>query len=384
MTTLDRYVTRSYVFNTLMLFVIVCALVVVADYSMNFDEYTRLAGRVGGGGEASWVRRAVLSVFLVVDLWWPRFFQLYNFLIGLVMVGGMGFTLSQMVRHRELVAALASGMSLWRVARPMLIASVGLVVLQAVNREVIVPRLAELLTREKWDAGDRGIRAEALRLTGDARGRVLYAREFEPGEGVLEGLYVFERGEGGGLESWVYAERARWDEGARAWRLTNAQRRTVEGPQAGRGVEIEWLETDLDPTALTTRRFENFSQNLSTAQLGRLIDRTREEARASPDGVVGHAGERVSRLERLRASRVSTMASNLLALVVCLPFFLRREPTNMLVQALYCAPVALVAVMGSALGSTAAIPGLPASLGAFMPVIVLLPVAVASASLVKT
>jgi lipopolysaccharide export LptBFGC system permease protein LptF len=379
MTTLDRHIARTYLTNVVVLLVILFAIVLVADYSFNFDEYTRRAVETAGQPSISFLKRLGLSMVLVFDLWWPRFFQMYNFLLGLVLVGGMGFTLSQMVRHRELVAGLAGGISLQRLARPILAVALLLTFVQALNRELVVPRLADLLTREKWDAGDRTLKADALRLTADAKGRVFFAKAFRPADNALDGLWVWERDESGQITATVTADSASWDQAQKTWRLTNGKlrTRTAEREQTA---ELLTLDTDLDPTTLTARRYESYSQNLSTAQLTGLIERFRAES-ASP-----HApgSDRVSRLERLRASRFSIMLCNLLALVVCMPFFLKREPTNMLVQALACAPVAIVCVMGSTLAASAAIPALPPIVASLVPVVILLPLAIAAGSMVKT
>jgi len=56
----------------------------------------------------------------------------------------------------------------------------------------------------------------------------------------------------------------------------------------------------------------------------------------------------------------------------------------MVVQSLKGSPVAITALMGGVLGASATIPGVPVPLGVFIPVLVLAPIAVASATSVKT
>lgn len=367
---LDRTIARQFLVNVALLFLILFCIIVVVDFAFNFDEYTRQAAEMSSASGR--VRQLVVSVLLVLDLWWPRFFQLYNFLLGLVIIGAAGFTLSQMVRHRELVAALAGGISLHRVARPIIIAAAALSIVQVANREFVVPRLATLLTREKWDAGKRTLAADALKLGADAKGRLWYAVRFDPDERTLEGLYVYERDDRGLLASRVTAEHARWD--GNAWALEGGVVERWSGERKTRD-PIAMVVTDLDPTTMTLRRYEGFSQNLSTGQLSRLVERYRIE---------NAPRERIEAIDRIRFGRLAVLVANMLSLLVCLPFFLRREPANMLVQAVYAAPVAIIAVMGSTLGATAAIPGLPPSIGAFVPVMVLVPLAIAAMSSIRT
>ena len=65
-------------------------------------------------------------------------------------------------------------------------------------------------------------------------------------------------------------------------------------------------------------------------------------------------------------------------------FYLQREPVNMLAQSLRCAPIALVSLMGGVLGAVASIPGMPPQLSPFVPSLILLPLAIAAGTSVKT
>jgi lipopolysaccharide export system permease protein len=400
---LDRFIIRQFLTNAALLLVFLAALIVMVDFSLNFDEYTGQArasirdgaareaiarGADAGAAaeralrEAGALRVGVLAVGMLADLWWPRMFLLAAFLLGPVLVGALGFTCSQLVRSREVVALLAGGVSLWRVARPMLIATGACIALQAVNRELIVPELAPLLTRDKKEAGRRelGVFSDFVQ---DARGRLLYFRRADLDKGEVDGLYVWERDGEGLMTRRISATSARWQDGA--WRLTDGRSvsRRPEGPQSGPGTRIaptsvEVLETDVDPTALRLRRFEGMAANLSMVQLGTLI----ASARAQPDN--DSVRRRVATLERIRWGRVSALACIALAMVVCLPFFLRKEPANMIVQSLYAAPIALGAFAATLVGTTTAVPGLPASVSVFLPALALVPLSVAAVASVRT
>jgi len=372
---LDRYIARQFLKNLVLLHVVLFSFVLVIDFSLNFDEYVSIARDMKGPGgeEPSGVRVALVSALLVVDLWWPRLFQLFNYLLGIMLVGAMAFTCSQMVRNREFVAMLASGQSLLRVARPMLLCALLMVGIQTVNREFVVPHLAELLTRSKDDAGKRGLATGARMLTADAQGRLFYARSFDLKNGVIDGLWVWERDSEGLMARRITADSARWN-GA-AWKLINGMART-RSAAVGEGSPINEIVTDLSPTVLKLRRYEGYSDNLSTRQISELIARYRSEAEPPIN--------RIDSLERIRFGRIATMIGSLLSLLMCLPFFLRREPTNMVLQSLICSPLALAAQMAGVLGAAAAIPGLPPQFSVFVPVLVLLPLAIASLSNVKT
>lgn len=379
MTLLDRYIARQFLGNIVLLFVFLFAVIVVIDFSLNFDEFTDVADQISN--ERGWakgqVRETLLACVLVIDLWWPRLFQLFHYMLGIVLVGALGFTCAQMVRYHEFVAILAGGVSLHRVARPILGVALLMTVLQVVNAEVVLPHLAPLLTRDKNLAGRRGMGAQRQPLSADSSGRLFYAKRVDMDTGTIQGLWVWERDERGLMTRRITADHATWD--GSGWRLQGglAQDRSVS-PQAGllRNTPIDHVQTDLDPTTLRLRRFEGYSHNLSSAQIGELLARLREQPRPPV--------QRMDQLERVRAGRPATMAANLLALMVVLPFFVRREPSNMLVQGLKGTPVGLAAVLGTLVGVTAAVPGLPPAVGVFLPVVVLLPLAIAGMSGIKT
>lgn len=378
--TLDRYIARQYLINVAALLVILFSFVITIDVSLNFDRFSTAAIeflREGKPGEQpaeaaspGLVRQGLTIIFLVLDLWWPRLLQLFNYLLGVVLIGGMGFTCAQLVRHRELVAVLASGVSLRRIARPILMVAVFLVGLQALNQELILPRIAPLLTRDHGDAGKRGLGADRVRLIKDSRNRLFYARMFDADDEVLRDLYVWELDQQGIAQDRVFAPRAEWD--GKAWILENGVRESRAGnfrPPQG----VERIETNIDPAALRMQRYAGFVQSLSWQQLSQMLARTERADERTRD-----------RLTRVQFGRVSVMMSNLLALLVALPFFLRREPVNMLTQSLKCAPLTVLALVGGVLGASAALPGVPAALGVFVPVMVLIPLSIASVSGVKT
>src|SRR5690606_13293541 len=122
MNLIDRYIARQYLTNIAALLVILSCFVVAIDVSLNLPRYWNQAVEMCRQSPATdtTLRRLILTPLLIMDLWWPRLLALFNFLLGLVLVGAMGFTCTQLVRHRELVAVLTAGQSLFRIARPIL------------------------------------------------------------------------------------------------------------------------------------------------------------------------------------------------------------------------------------------------------------------------
>lgn len=370
---LDRYIARQYLINVVALLVVLFCFVIAVDIAINIDQIWKRAGEVAAEkGEVTTFGQLKLSVVGAADLWWPRILQLFNFVIGVVLAAAMGFTCSQLVRHRELVAVLASGQSLRRVLRPILIVAVFFSVLQIANRELVMPRIATLLTRDHGDAGKRLLGSSRLELTRDGRGRLLFAASFDADKGLLRGLHVWVRDDTGRAIQRIQADRAVWQDGT--WQLDGGIIADIGPGQEGPPQPLETFATDLDPIAIRMQRYKrHIGMNLGWAQINEMLSRGDflDE-------------ERRDELVRLKYGRITVILTQVLVLVISAPLFIMRVPGSMLVRSLKAAPIAIVGLLGGVLATSTPIPVLPAIVGVALPVIVLAPLAVASLSAMRT
>jgi lipopolysaccharide export system permease protein len=374
MTILDRYIARQYLFNVVALLVILFSFVVVIDVSLNMDRFLRIADTLGvadTGSDPGFIRRWIVTILLIADLWWPKLLQLYNFLIGMVLVGAMGFTFSQMTRHREFVAMVAAGVGLHRVMRPVIVIALCFTSLQVVNMEIIIPRIAPLLVRGHGDAGSRDLGAAAVPLTLDGSGRLFRAASFDADTNTIEGVYILERDEQGKATRAITAKSATYRDGG--WDLVSGMAQTRGRTTIEPAVPINRIESSLDPNELRMNRYESYSQALSFRQVSQMLSR-----KTLTDPV------KRARYTRIKWGRFAVMLSSLLALVIAMPFYITREPKNMVIQSLKCAPIAIISLIGGVLGASASIPGVPPALAVFIPVMLLSVIAVAQVSSMKT
>jgi lipopolysaccharide export LptBFGC system permease protein LptF len=392
MSILFRAIARQFLLNALLLFAFFCLVIIAVDVSLNIDEFVKNARAALGGGEPSGPAVAWKACTLAAELWWPRIVPLYVFLLGPVLVGALGFTGAYLVKHRELVAMLSSGLSLHAAAAPVLVCSLGLVTLQLASREFILPRIAHLLTRDKTNQATAST-GLLQHLQRDSEGRLLYMQRVELADAdepapaaqqsaLITGLTVFERDPQGLLLRKITADEARWQEGR--WVLTNGlsfrQRGLDDAPatHAPAPVPVAELSSSVDPLALRLRRWEKMASNLSTPQLREVAGRLR-----GPQATPAENARREG-LERLLYGRWSSALCALLSVVLCVPFFFRKEPGNMIRQALIAAPLGLGAFALTLAGTTAAVPGIPPALSVFIPSMMLLPAAVAAWGSVRT
>ncbi|MDX2114075.1 MAG: LptF/LptG family permease [Planctomycetota bacterium] len=368
---LDRYIARLLLVNFVTLLVIVSSMIVAIDVVINLDRFARRADQIAAGAGA--LHHGLLTGLLVVDLWGPRLLQLFVYLSGVALIGALGFTAAQLVRHREFVAMLSSGISLHRAARPFVLVALGVTVCQAVVQEVAIPAVAHLLPRDPGDSGKRALNAFAVRLAPDEQGRLWYAPSFDDATGVLEEPVIWERSEEGALLRTIAAKAARWD--GSGWVLEEGVARTPMSPDAtasARPAAVERLETSLDPARLKVRHLQGFASNLSWRQIDEML---------SGGGLDAAARER---LNRLRWGRVSGLVSGFVATIGAMALFLVRTPRPMLGPSLRAAPVALAGVGAAAVASSAAVPGLPVWFGAFVPCLVLTSLSIALYTGVET
>ena len=374
MSRLDRYIVGRFLSNFAILFALLFVFAVAIDLLLQLDRFVEVVQ--ARTPEAGPLWRAVVLAGVVLDFHGPRIFQFYAYMLGLLSIGAMGFTLAQMHRHRELVAVLASGVRLHRVAAPLVCAVFGLNLLQLLNQELVLPTLAPLLIREHGDIGQASVGAFEVLLTADGDGNLLQAPTFDPQTNTLSQPTILVRDESGRTARRITAVEAIWDESAGGWRLTQGQ---VMTPRPSEPLEpsarlvrqpIELFETDLSPDALNMRQYRQFAAMLSIRQIKKLLKSGQPEDRDV--------------LVRFRYSRFTTVLINMLLLVITLPFFLLREPANLLRQSLLCAGIAIPAMLGALIGLTMDLPGITSIVEVFLPGLVLIPIAMFQVTLIRT
>ncbi|MHC5022839.1 MAG: LptF/LptG family permease [Planctomycetota bacterium] len=375
MSLLDRYIVGRFLVNFAILLALLFLFASTIDVVLNLDEFVDVAK--DRGDDATGILRLVISVVvLAMNFELPRLFQFYAYLHGLVAIGAMGFTLAQMHRNKELVAVMASGVSLHRVAMPFVVGVFALSLVQLLNQEWMLPRVAPLLLRGHGHIGEGGVEEFSIPFTPGRDGTLLQAAAFDPRTNTLTRPTILERDERGGTQRRITAAVAIWDDSLESWKLRNGQATRSE-PAAGRAGSalvvrepLEVYATDLSPRLLMVRRYGQFAGMLSQQQINDMLR----------SGTVAD----VSALLRHRYARFGTVLVNVLVIVITLPFFLLREPSNLFRQSVICAGTALPVLMTALVLMTVNMPGLTPAVSVFLPAILLLPVAIARMTFIRT
>jgi lipopolysaccharide export system permease protein len=370
MTLLDRYIIRLFLFNFLILYVVISGLVVLLDLITNFDEFAQIAQTI----EGDWAEVGAAVAGAVVDCYGPMLLLFYNYLVGLLPVGAAAFTLAMLIRNRELIAMLAGGISMKRVAAPMIALGVGASALMLVNQELLIPSVAHKLLRSRAEIKHGQVRARPVFFMPDSTGALFTAARYQVESETLHDLTILVRDpvQGGGHGRTIQritAAEARWDARAKAWRFTDGvavERQSGLGAggaefAAGQPHQIAIFHTDLDPTTILMRQREKVRNLLSIAQLQEMIDHA--QPADLPD------------LLRAWHSRFSLLAINILILLMGIPYFLIRSGANLLAQTAKAAPLVVGAWGGGFVLLQASPDFLPPAAVAWLPVAMYLPIA---------
>jgi lipopolysaccharide export system permease protein len=370
MTILDRYMLRSLTVNYLIALAVMMSLYVVLDLFFNMDEFTER------GQSASAVLADVLSYY------GANLFRYFTQLSGVITLVACAATLAKMRRSNELTAVLASGVSLYRVAAPVLAFGLLTTCLWVFDAEIAVPSLASKLARKHDDA--RGEKTYGVWFLHDREGALLSAQQFLPGTGTMRRVMILKRDPEGTVASVIEAEEAMWEKleghplGGR-WVLTRAWEyfRALEvgdsfGPQKSAATrEARYYESDLDPAKIEMRQSAQWISFLSSAQLARL---SRRDLPASQAVAVHQARHR----------RFAAPIINLVLLLLGIPFLLDREPRTILSDIAKCLAVCgtcfVVAFVGQSVLRTESYSALPA----WLPILVFTPLAVALIDRIRT
>jgi len=375
-TLIDRHILFRFMANFVVLFTLLFLFAVVIDIISALDTFVEAArGEVGEGAAAP---RLIWTIIrLAVDYESPRFFQFYAYLHGLVAIGAMGFTLAQMHRHRELLAMLAAGISMHRIAMPFVIGVFGLSLLQLANQEIFLPRVAPLLLRDHDHIGKRRLDSFSVPPTPDGGRSIFQSPSFDLKEEALSSVTILERDERLRTTRRITADEARWvdpGDGRTGWALTGGEVITLgrPGDHGGRAA-LEFFASDLSPRMLLVDRYGQFAAMLSLRQIGEMLATLDESDREDRD-----------LLRRYRYSRFAVVLVNVLVMWLALPTFLVRQPANLMTCALLCAVIAVPTMIGAALFMVLDLPGIVPAVGAFLPGIVLIPVVLAQWTYVKS
>lgn len=136
---IDRYLLRHFVGSFVICYCSLSGLYIVFDAFTNLDGFLRAAEKTG-------------SLFqLFVSFYGYQCLMFFERLSGLLTLMAAMFTIAWLQRHNEMTALQAAGLPRLRIVRPLIIAGVVIAGLSALERELVIPRFREQLSRKSQD-----------------------------------------------------------------------------------------------------------------------------------------------------------------------------------------------------------------------------------------
>ncbi len=222
----------------------------------------------------------------------PRYLQFYvweiiAYAIPIAAVVTVLATFSLMSKRAEVVAALAGGISIFRLVLPILLPAFALTALQYVLQDVVLPtttRQRELIEAEMHPSSSGGATLQQRRTWVFSEGqRVFHFADYLADPPRFLGLRIYYLSDGaGGIARVEYANRAIWNSEMERWEGHDGWRRYYVSNAEDNALRPNPLEEYKFAVLPITERPEYFNQSplqpdeMSTLELRRHVEQLRE------------------------------------------------------------------------------------------------------------
>lgn len=356
---LDRYLIKNFLVGFFICLAVMLGMFLTVDLFIHLDEFAEQTTR-----GIQWLAESLMRYYFARAVVWV------SSLGGILIVIAAAFTLARMTRNNELIAIMASGVSLKRVLAPILLLALAFNGLIAANREWLIPRLVEQLTRERDKLA--GENAYDLWFVADDSGNLMCCQEFSPQTGVMKNVLIILRHQVDGV--WqtlgrITAQSAAYDPLKRGWQLTNANQMFISQIESAGQIEpIDFYPSSVSDKDLPLRRQQEFKSLLSLKQLQHL-ERT----------IVARPVE-LADIAVYKHHRVTEPIINMVMLMLALPVLVCRDPKEMksaILQSFLMTLICFLVVFLSSLFATEPIGGqIRPALFCWLPIFIFLPIAI--------
>jgi lipopolysaccharide export system permease protein len=314
---LDKYVAKNFLIGYAIAFAVLIGMRITIDLFANLDEFTEHANL----NTVSVITNIIIYYSLQSTLYFRDF-------AGMITVVAAAFSLGKMVRYNELIAMMASGVSLKRVITPIVVLAIVFSGFLIIDQELIIPALSAKLVRTKDDIP--GQESYNVWFITDASGSLLSAKKFDVASSTFDDLVVVTRSKKPDALLWeptgfIEASKAIYDFKSQTWLLTNGFFTPIPklgSPQPGRQnasasrTPLAAYHTDLTPNDIPVRRKAEHKSLLSSLQLSQLASQ-------------GTQLKDLANLYSQKHFRITDPIMNLVMLLVCLPVLVCRDPKSM-------------------------------------------------------
>lgn len=373
---LDKYIAKNFLVGYGIALCVLLGLRIIIDLFVKIDEFTEHMDL----GTAAVMKNVLIFYGLNCTLYFRDF-------AGMITVVAAAFSFSRMVRSNELVAVMASGVSLKRIIGPIVFLAVLLTGVLVADQEFVIPRLADKLVRSH-DAIP-GQESYDVRFIADRNGSLICSQRFDVGTSTLQKPTILQRRPTSMTGVWEFVARidagkAVYNEQMGRWDLysidPNSGQWAPYGVRIERGTQnepqrIAFYESDLTAKAIPVMRKSEQKTLLSTVQLIALARQGTE--------IRGQA-----QLYSQKHFRITDPLINLVMLLISLPILVCRDPKSMksavLVSFSLTGACFIVTFVCKILATEVVFDKVMPELWAWLPVFIFLPVAFIEIDSMKT
>jgi len=303
---LDKYVAKNFLVGYAISFGVLVGLRIIIDLFVNLDEFTEHADL----GTLAVIKN-IFNFYCVHTTLYFRDFT------GMITVVAAAFSLGKMVRSNELVAIMASGVSLKRVIVPIGFLAIFLTAMSVINQELLIPSLSDKLVRSQ-DALP-GQETYDVWFIADADGSLICSQKFRVETSTLDNPTIITRRRKTAatpwqVTGWISAERAVYNYQTNRWDLTDGF--LIQKDVLGGAQPISYFTTDITPRDIPVRRRSEHKTLLSSRQLATLAAQKTKI-------------KDLAQLYSQKHFRITEPIINLVMLMISLPILVCRDPKSM-------------------------------------------------------
>jgi lipopolysaccharide export system permease protein len=377
---LDRYIAKNFLYGYCIVLFVMIGMFLSIDLFMHLDEFAELLT------EHPELNLTVKDVMVdIIRFYGIRCILWYKDMAGMIIVIAAVFTLTRMTRNNELIAVMASGMSLKRILAPILLLVLFLTGLMVVDQEFVIPRYAYQLTQKHDDLSND--EAYAIWFMGDEKGNLFCSPKYVEATQIFSEPVIILREPAGDVED-VYrvtgkitAASAVYDPQRKGWVFTEGRRvmlaeEQLQTASGQRSEPIDFYPSTLTAADIPIRKREGFKSLLSLRQLTELEK---------------NAGARKTDLAELalqKHNRITDPIVNLIMLMVALPVLVCRDPkamkTAVLISFLTTTSCFLVVFICRLFATEVFFGQVRPALWAWLPIFIFFPIAIIEIDSMKT
>lgn len=369
---LDKYIAKNFLIGYCITFCVLIGLVLVIDLFVNLSEFAKHSD-LGG---AAVLKNVVEYYTSQVTLW-------FRDLAGMITVVAATFSLARLTYNNELVAVMASGVSLKRVMAPIIFLAFCFTGLLVLDQEIAIPRLAPQLIRAH-DALP-GEEVYSLWFMSDDNGSLICTNRFDEKDQTMYKPTIILREPVDQIvfrvTGWIRADQAVYNAKTKRWDFVNGfYQKISQNPQDVEAATtlqaVESFVTDLRPGDIPLRQQEDYKSLLSSAQLAELARKMGTRVRDQAEFYLH------------KHSRITRPIINIVMLLVALPVLVCRDPKRMKSAILSSFGITgacfLVTFVCEMMATEVFFNQIRPELWAWAPVFIFLPVAIIEIDLMKT